>query len=33
MKIKAVKKPIVFEAVQWTGDNFDEIEVDKFLKE
>ena len=26
MKIKAVKKPIVFEAVQWTGNNFDEIE-------
>lgn len=25
MKIKAVKKPVVIEAVQWTGNNFEEI--------
>lgn len=25
MKIKAMKKPVVIEAVQWTGNNFEEI--------
>ncbi len=29
MIVKATKKPVTVEAVQWTGDNF--IEVDNFI--